>query len=113
MKKNKLYLILVIIMISFFILISLLIGCHKNSTLGNLEIKQIDNHTLVVNWSISGVQYAAHLEGAGQGISLGNGSGSGTWAVDGLQSSTSYTFRITNVPHGEVLATVTGYTSAK
>jgi len=112
MKKNKLYFLLLLIV--FFVLMSLLAGCNK-STGGSLSIKVVDSNTIDVNYFFSNAKNV-QLEDGRYIIKLGSGSKSGVHRYNDLLPNTSYTFTLrdyTTDPPGVDLAIITGKTTSK
>ena len=106
MKKYKLFSILVVVLVIFFVLTSLLMGCNKDNTAsGDLRIKPIDYHTIDIYYSFSNCEKVAYAPGE----YVGSGSGSGVKRYSDLEPDTEYTFKLWN-NGSELLATVTGRT---
>ena len=92
MKKYKLISILFVIFVIFFVLMSLLVGCNKNSLpSGNLKIKLIDCHTIDVVYSYYNSQYPL-LTSPQDELALIPGSHSGVHRYSNLSPNTLYTF---------------------
>ncbi|MBA7475298.1 hypothetical protein ES707_10664 [subsurface metagenome] len=104
MKKYKLFSILAVILVIFFVLMSLVMGCNKTAS-GELSIIIIDSNMLDVHYSFSNCEKVAFAPGE----YVGSGSGSGVKRYSDLEPDTEYTFKLWNNGN-ELLATATGKT---
>jgi len=111
MKKYKLISILFVIFVIFFVLMSLLVGCNKNSLpSGNLKIKTIDAHTLDVYYSYNNTTNVVLLRGVSAIASFGSGSDSGVYRDDELNPNTSYIYGL--LGNDTILTSIVGRTSS-
>ena len=96
MKKYKLFSILIVILVIFFVLISLLMGCNKtNAKINSLSTGTITTTSINVNYSFSGFGYAHIKLCIGDSCDIvGTGDGSGSKTFEGLSPNTNYLFSL-------------------